>query len=176
MPPKGRLGNSRVETKYSSVLKKLPPVTESTRSPRNGISDDSSVLTPGLSMPRTVPSRKNTAVSSCSTVTWLRRRMFSSGHLKTISPLYASGRAMNSRRRSLRKPIRSDSMDAGPAPGYGLTKLSEKVRDQPRGPPHVLAIRLAEGLDQRPFFDLDPVRHPGQGQHEAGQRQPVGGA
>src|SRR5690348_1937891 len=83
---------------------------------------------------------------------------------------------MNSRRRSRRKPIWSDSMAAGLALGYALSKLSDKERHQPRSPPHVLAIGLAEGLDERPLLDLDPVRDPRQGQHEAGQGEPVGGA
>src|SRR5690348_13025883 len=83
---------------------------------------------------------------------------------------------MNSRRRSLRKPIWSDSMAAGQSPGYALSKLLDEERDEAWPPPHVLAIGLAESLDQRPFLDLDPVCGPRQGQHEAGERQPVGGA
>src|SRR5436305_591183 len=47
--------------------------------PRKGISDESRVTRPGWIVPWTRPSRKKTASSSCSTVSWVSLRIFVSG-------------------------------------------------------------------------------------------------
>src|SRR2546427_1133667 len=82
--------------------------------PRKGISDESRVTRPGWIVPWTRPSRKKTASSSCSTVSWVSLRMFVSGHLKRNWPFAVSGRAMNSRRTSwLKIPIQTSIAGSG---------------------------------------------------------------
>ena len=56
-------------------------------------------------MPITWPWLTNTATASGSTMARLNFRMFWSGHLKRIWPLWVSGTAMNSRRASCISPI-----------------------------------------------------------------------
>src|SRR5207248_1268084 len=60
-PPKGRFGNSRVETKYITVRNRLTPRAASTRLPRKGISDETRARRPGWTVPWILPSRKKGA-------------------------------------------------------------------------------------------------------------------
>ena len=61
-------GISRVVTKNTSQMKTLPPVNLSTSWPRNGMFDASSVWRPAEKLPTNLPSLKNSATSSESTV------------------------------------------------------------------------------------------------------------
>ena len=61
-------GISRVVTKKTSQMKTLPPVNLSISWPRNGMLEASSVWRPAEKLPTNLPSLKNSATSSESTV------------------------------------------------------------------------------------------------------------
>ena len=80
-PPNFSCGNSRMETKYTSATKRLPPVTFSRSREMNGTLLVSRLCRPGPSLPITTPSLRNSATSSACTVNWVITRMFRSGYL-----------------------------------------------------------------------------------------------
>ena len=85
---------SRTLTKKTSAMNRLPPVKLSTRLDRKGRLALSSVCRPGPRVSTTLPSRKNTARSSASTVSCDFIGIVGSGCFQTTCGFASSGRAM----------------------------------------------------------------------------------